>query len=135
MPKKFRGVSLPEEIVDTIEDFIENNPRYGYRSIADFVIDAVRKRLEDLGATPPVISLMHLNINPDRSVVLLWDNKEKRAIDILVTEDEVRCLYCDSIRCEHVKFAVNLPQVQKEFNRRRKLGLKIPDLSHLDLEV
>ncbi|MEM1589948.1 MAG: hypothetical protein QW175_05975 [Candidatus Bathyarchaeia archaeon] len=39
---------------------------------------------------------------------------------------------CDSTRCYHVKKAVTIPEIQKEFERRRKLGLKIPDLSYLE---
>jgi len=38
------------ELADFIEKFIEVNPQYGYRSIAQFVEDSSRKRLEELKA-------------------------------------------------------------------------------------
>jgi len=133
MPKgKFRGVSLSEDLVQTIERYIRENPSSAYKSIADFVTDAVRKRLEELGALPPTLSLVHLNVN--ENYVLLWDNKAKQSIRVFFTEDKIKCEYCDSNRCYHVKYAISLPEVRKEFERRRKLGLKVPDLSYLELE-
>jgi len=50
-PKKeegFRGVSLMKELVDAVEKFIEENPNAGYKNIAEFVADAVRRRKENL---------------------------------------------------------------------------------------
>ena len=49
MPKGnegFRGVSLKAEIVNEIEKFLEKNPIY--RSVAEFVSEAVRLRMEQL---------------------------------------------------------------------------------------
>jgi len=51
--KKFRNLSLKKEFLDNIEKFIKKNPQYGYRSIAQFVEDASRLRLEALGGFKP----------------------------------------------------------------------------------
>lgn len=48
MSRKYRRVSLKKELVDVVEKFIRNNPEYGYRSIAEFVEDAVRRRGEQV---------------------------------------------------------------------------------------
>ena len=46
MPKdKYKGVSLPKEMVEEIEKIIRDNPELGYTSIADFVKEAVRDKL------------------------------------------------------------------------------------------
>jgi Arc/MetJ-type ribon-helix-helix transcriptional regulator len=42
----FRGVSLKAEVVSEIEKFIEENPTY--RSVAEFVSEAVRLRMEQV---------------------------------------------------------------------------------------
>lgn len=42
----FRGVSLKAEVVKEIEKFIEENPTY--RSVAEFVSEAVRLRMEQV---------------------------------------------------------------------------------------
>ena len=47
MPKVYRHVSLPEDLVKRIEEIIKNE-KYGYQSIAEFVKDAIRRRLEEL---------------------------------------------------------------------------------------
>ena len=71
MPKgKYRGISLSEDLLNAVERYIKENPSTSYKSLADFVTDAVRKRLEELGALPPTLSLIHLNIN--ENYVLLW---------------------------------------------------------------
>ena len=44
--QQYRRISLQKKLVDEIENFVENNPFY--RSIADFVADAIRSRLEEL---------------------------------------------------------------------------------------
>ena len=54
MPKKSSGyvnVSLPEELARYIEDVIKSG-KYGYRTRSEFVVDAVRRRLEELGFYP-----------------------------------------------------------------------------------
>jgi hypothetical protein len=135
MRKDYRGVSLPKELVDTVEDYIRKNPTSSYKSLADFVIDAVRRRLQDLGALPPSFIFIHINVNDNYA--LFWEQKpgEKgHSVKVYFSEDSIKCGYCDSNRCYHVKMAVKEPDVIKEFERRRKLGLKIPDLSYLEEE-
>ena len=47
MPSEgFRGVSLKKELVDEVEALLKKRKRW--RSITDFVSEAVRLRLEDL---------------------------------------------------------------------------------------
>ena len=47
---KYRNISVPKALADVIEEFIENNPQYGYTSIAGFLTDLARNRLKELGA-------------------------------------------------------------------------------------
>jgi len=44
-------VALPEELVEYIDEVVKSK-KYGYRSRAEFVVDAVRRRLEELGFYP-----------------------------------------------------------------------------------
>ena len=136
MPKgDYRGVSLSKDLIESIETYIKENPSTAYKSIADFVTDAVRKRLEELGALPPTLTLIHINVA--ENYVLLWEKKpgedKGHSVEVFFKDDKVKCKYCDSNRCYHVKYAVSLPEVKKEFERRRKLGLKVPDLTYLEL--
>lgn len=46
-PRKYRKISVAEELVDKIEDIVEKGD-LGYRSTSDFIHEAVRLRLQDL---------------------------------------------------------------------------------------
>ena len=43
---KYKGVNLPVEIVDQIDDFVKDK-KYGYSSRADFIRDAIRLKLKE----------------------------------------------------------------------------------------
>jgi len=44
MQEGYRSVSLPKELVDDVENYVAEDKRY--RSIASFVAEAIRLRLE-----------------------------------------------------------------------------------------
>ncbi|MEE9378887.1 MAG: ribbon-helix-helix domain-containing protein [Candidatus Lokiarchaeia archaeon] len=44
----YRTVRLPEELVETVLDLIKEQKELGYRSHSEFIIDAVRRRVEKL---------------------------------------------------------------------------------------
>lgn len=126
MSRKYRKVSLKKELIDLIEHLVQNNPTYSYKSIADFIEQATRKRLEELRALPSVLMLQHINIEEGGNCVTLWDAGLRRTVEVQFNEDKIKCLFCDSTDCRHVKCAFNLAEVKKEFERRRKLGRKVP---------
>jgi len=69
----------------------------------------------------------HFNINEHGVRILdrtLADKtSEGRIIDVYFKPDKAWCEYCESASCQHVKFALGLPEVQKIL---RKKGWKIP---------
>ncbi len=46
--KRYRTVSLPEELFEKIEAVIESK-EYGYSSVTEFIKELVRERLRELG--------------------------------------------------------------------------------------
>lgn len=46
---KYRYVSIPTELIEQVEKIVEFK-KFGYRSIAEFVVDATRRRLENIFA-------------------------------------------------------------------------------------
>jgi hypothetical protein len=72
--------------------------------------------------------LEHFNINEHGVRILdrtLADKTSSgRIIDIHFKPDKVWCEYCESSKCQHVKFALDIPEVQKIL---RKKGWKIPE--------
>ena len=45
---QFRRVAIRRGLIDAVEDFVEKNPQAGYKSIADFVQEAVRLRVQEI---------------------------------------------------------------------------------------
>jgi len=117
---KYRGISLQKELVGTIENYINAHPEMGYKSLADFVTDAIREKCEKLGiftvdtALPP---LEHFNISEHGVRVLdrtLGNGTARgRIIDVYFKREKVLCEYCDSNSCRHVQFALSIPAAQK----------------------
>lgn len=44
----YRTVKIPDELIKTVIDVIEEKKELGYRSHSEFIIDAVRRRIEEL---------------------------------------------------------------------------------------
>jgi len=51
MPKRWKHVTIAREIVEQIEEIVKSE-KYGFRSVADFVDEAVKERLRKLGKYP-----------------------------------------------------------------------------------
>ncbi|MCJ7423584.1 ribbon-helix-helix domain-containing protein [Candidatus Bathyarchaeota archaeon] len=117
---KYRGISLQKELVGTIENYINTHPEMGYKSLADFVTDAIREKCEKLGiftVESALPSLEHFNISEQGVRVLdrtLGNGTARgRIIDVYFKPEKVLCEYCDSSSCRHVQFALSIPAVQK----------------------
>jgi hypothetical protein len=128
---KYRGVSLQRELVGTIENYVKTHPEMGYKSLADFVTDAIREKCEKLGVFPPEIMgppLEHFNISEEGVRVLdrtLRNGTAKgRIIDIYFKPEKILCEYCNSNNCRHVQFALGIPAVQKIIQQK---GWKIKE--------
>lgn len=46
---EYRKISIKKELADVIERFVKANSGYGYRSIAAFLEDSARRRMEAIG--------------------------------------------------------------------------------------
>jgi hypothetical protein len=135
MPEKkekardYTTVSIPMGLARRIDEFIKRKKDYQNRG--DFVLEAVRKRLEEIGVPegPQLPMLEHYNLSEngvsvlDRSI----EPPKGRLIDVYFKPDsdnrlQARCEYDDTDRCRHVDFALELPEVQEII---RKKGWKI----------
>jgi hypothetical protein len=127
MPEgKYRGISLSKELVQTIEEFIEENPQENYKSIADFVAEAVRMRFEQLGIYPGEISLLEINANEIGP--LLYDKNLKKTVQVRISISGLECTECKTSSCRHVKFALTNPKTQRLIRERKREGWKLPEV-------
>lgn len=126
-PRRFRNLSMKTEFANSLEAFINENPQYGYRSIAQFLEDAGRRRREELKAIETEEPRFK-KLNADENGVKIWDNKLRRNADVYFKPDGIRCILDESSSCEHVYFALTLPEVREIVRRKRREGWKLPNV-------
>ena len=117
---KYRGVSLQRELINLIEEYIKAHPEMGYKSLADFVTDAVREKCSELKilvAASELPQLEHFNISENGVRILdrtLGNGVSKgRIIDVYFKPDRIICEYCGTDNCRHVEFALKIPKVRQ----------------------
>jgi Arc/MetJ-type ribon-helix-helix transcriptional regulator len=120
----YTTVRLPKELMEEIDEIIRRGIR-GYKSRAEFIKEAIRKRFEELKTSqlmPALPPLEHFNLSEqgvrilDRT--LASKTSKGRIIDVYFKPDNVWCDYCQSSSCQHVKFALDLPAVQEILNKK-----------------
>ncbi len=125
-PAKYRGVSLPKELITAVEKFIKQTPEANYSSIADFVSDAIRIRFNELGIFPGRIAL--LDINANEKGPLLYDRDLKKSVQIYISPKGIKCGECESDECRHIEYALTKPETRELIIERKKQGWKLPDV-------
>ena len=125
---EYTTVRLPKELMDEVDQIIKRGVK-GYKSRAELIKEAIRDKLrtfplivEEPPAQQALPPIEHFNV--DENGVRLLDrtlaNGESRGriIDVYFKPDKVLCEYCDSTDCRHVKFALNIPKVQKILSKK-----------------
>jgi len=116
---KYRGITLQRELVNVIEQYVKSHPEMGYKSLADFVTDAIREKCEHLKILVPKPEqppLEHFNVNQDHVTVM--DHRARMLADVYFRNNHVFCELCKAENCEHVKYALNIPKVQQLLRKK-----------------
>jgi len=127
MSEKYRNISVKTEFADAIEQFVKTNPHYGYRSIAQFMEDAARKRLEELKALENQLPRFE-RINSNEEGVKILDRQLHYVVDVFIKPTGIRCAIDETDDCAHVNFVLSLPELQQIIRKKRKEGWRLPDV-------
>jgi len=132
--EKYRGVSLQRELINLIEEYIKAHPEMGYKSLADFVTDAVREKCEQLKILTPEAGLPpveHFNISENGVRILDRTIKNGvsngRIVDVYFRPEGVWCDYCQARDCRHIRFALTVPKIREIIEKKRLEGWKLPE--------
>jgi hypothetical protein len=119
---KYLGASLQRELLDKIEEYVKTHRELGYSSMTDFVIDAVRKRCEELNISvpAPLPRLEHFNLNEDGVLILDRDLEPPhgKIITVYFKGGAIFCGEDESNSCKHVDFALEIPEVQETLRKK-----------------
>jgi hypothetical protein len=124
---EFKSISIKEEFAESIEAFVKEHPEFGYRSIAQFLEDASRRRLEDLKRQVRPLPRFE-QVNCDEQGCKVLDRQLKRVADIIIKPEGIRCSIHHTDTCEHVEFALSQKEVQQLIKKRKLEGWKLPDV-------
>jgi hypothetical protein len=122
---EYAKVSLKRELMDRVEQFIQDYPERGFRSLAQFVEDAVREKAEQLNIYALTPRFRHFNL--DEQGVKIQDREIQQTIDINFTPNGIHCTYCHEGDCRHVKFALTVTPIQEVVRKKKAEGWKLPD--------
>lgn len=123
----YRNISMKTELADAIEDYIKAHLELGYRSLAQFLEDSSRRRLEELRSQEQEVPRME-KINCDNEGCKIHDRKLGRVADITFKPSGIRCSLDETSNCEHIKFALEHRDVKEIIMKKRKQGWKLSDV-------
>ena len=120
----YTTVSLPKKLLQEIDEVIKSGI-HGYVSRSEFLKESARKSLDELKAKqppPPLPTLEHFNLNETGVRILdrtfATQTVSGRIIDVFFSPEKVYCEHCQSSRCNHVLFALELAPVQEILNKK-----------------
>jgi Arc/MetJ-type ribon-helix-helix transcriptional regulator len=124
---RFRGVSLKNGLVDEVEKFVKEH--HEYKNTADFIHEAVRVRIEELRkeeSNKKTTRFEHFNMGANG--VRITDRKIKLIADIYFKPQGIFCDLDKTDDCEHIDFALTVPEIREIIRQHKKEGWKLPDL-------
>lgn len=111
-------VRIPVELDNEIIALIGTR---GFRSKAEIVKEALRLFLDDHKPR-----LEHFNL--DETGVRILDRKLNLIVDVFFTPKGIQCELDKSSNCDHVKFALSVPNIQKVIRKKRKESWNLPEV-------
>jgi Arc/MetJ-type ribon-helix-helix transcriptional regulator len=113
-------VRIPKELSQEADKLIGKK---GFKSKAEIVKEALRKLLDHYGADK---NFQMLNRTSDG--VKIRDLGLGQVADIKITPEGIYCPICDASNCEHIRFALDQPDIKNLIGRKKKEGWKLPDI-------
>ena len=133
MPKKiekeptegdYTTIKLPNDLVSLMDKLIG---KHGFRSRAEIVKDALRELLKQYKtAEAEMPRFEHFNKGPDG--VRITDRQLHRIAEIRFKPDGIFCELDESDNCEHIEFALTVPEIKEIIRKKRKEGWKLPEV-------
>ena len=111
---------IPKELSEEADKLIGKK---GFKNKAEIVSEALKELLDQYGANK---HFQMLNRTSDG--VKVRDVKLGQVADIKITPEGIYCPICDASNCEHIRFAIDQPEVKNLILRKRKEGWKLPDI-------
>jgi len=107
-------VGIPKDLSEEADKLIGKK---GFKSKAEIVKVALRELLDNYGADK---HFQMLNRTSDG--VKVRDVRLGQVADIKITPEGIYCPICDASNCEHIRFALDQPDIKNLIGRKKKRG-------------
>ncbi len=119
----YTTVRLPNDLVKEMDVLIGVK---GFKSRGEIVKEAIRDLMSKYQVEKPQLPRFE-RINGDATGVLIYDRELKgnKAVHVSIKPNGIKCDFHDANDCEHVKYALELADVQDLIRKKRKEGWKL----------
>lgn len=121
----YTTIRIPKELDAEIKQLIGKK---GFRSKAEIVKQALRNLLDHYHEMEMRVLPRFEQINCDDKGVKILDRQISRVADIHFRPDGVWCEVDEKDSCQHIDYALSLPDVQRIIKKHIKEGWKLPDI-------
>ncbi len=122
----YTTIKLPNDIVIEMDKLIG---KHGFKSRAEIVKEALRELLSRYKPPEPTIELPRFDhFNMGIHGVRITDRQLHRIADISFKPEGIYCELDESENCQHIEFALTVPEIKEIIRNKRKDGWKLPDI-------
>lgn len=128
MPRNdYTGISLKAELAQSVEAFLKEHPTLSYRSLTQFVEAATQLRLEQLKQQYPELPRFE-QVNTDENGTKILDRKIHEVVQVYIQPQGIKCGFDLTDDCEHIRFALQQPDIMGIVRKKRREGWNLPDV-------
>jgi hypothetical protein len=112
---------------ELLEMFERIKGKTGIHSNADLIRTLINQKYEELKSKEVILPRFE-QINSDEDGVKIHDRTLRKVVEVYIKRKGIRCSHDQTDRCEHVTFALTLPEVKAQIMKHRKEGWKLPEV-------
>jgi hypothetical protein len=120
---EYTTIKLPADLVYSIDRLIG---KHGFKSRGEIVKEALRDLLTHYQPTKEPPRFEHFNMGENG--VRISDRKLHLIADIYFKPQGIFCDLDKTDSCEHIDFALTVPEIQDIIKKHRKEGWKLPEI-------
>lgn len=122
----YKSITVPTKIYEILYEQWEKEKdhlslKYGIRSFSGYISFRLNQVIEETPTDQFKI------LNHDGNGVKVHDKKLGRVADVHITPKGIYCPLCDASNCEHIRYAIEQPDIQDLIKQKRKEGWRLPD--------
>jgi len=101
--------------------------KIGIQSNADLIRMIITEKYEELQSKRDLFPRFE-QVNFDENGVKVLDREFHKVVQVYLKPEGIFCESCEKNDCEHIRFALSMPEVKKEIKKKQLEGWRLPDV-------